>query len=63
LILTILSSGDLFAKTPAIFTLSVVLIAIGFIPRLFTKVTAIRRKAEKEKMEWIRYRTSLTENS
>ncbi len=63
LILTILSSGDLFAKTPAIFTLSIVLIAIGFIPRLFTKVTAIRRKAEKEKMEWIRYRTSLTENS
>jgi uncharacterized membrane protein len=62
LILGVLSSGNLFPSAFPVFVLSLALLLIGFAPSLIKKVIRIRKKSEKEKMEWIRYRTAISEN-
>lgn len=63
LILGILSSGALFSSSASVLTLSAGLFTIGLVPFLMKKVKASRKRSEKAKLERIRYRTALTDNS
>ncbi len=63
LILGILSSGNLFSNAFPVFVLSLILFIVGLAPALIKKVVQLRKRSEKEKLEWIRYRTALGENS
>lgn len=62
LILGILSSGSLFSTAPSVLILAAVLFSIGLVPFILKKISASRKRSEKEKMERIRYRTALTDN-
>ncbi|NHF58880.1 permease [Flavobacteriaceae bacterium TP-CH-4] len=62
LVLSILTSGEAFAHLGAIFSLSGLLLFLGYVPVIYSKVKALRRRSAQEKNEWIRYRLSATEN-
>jgi len=59
LILGVLSSGSLFSSASPVFVLCLILVAVGLAPVIVKKVIHLRKKSEKKKMEWIRYRTAL----
>lgn len=63
LILGILSSGSLFSSAGSVLTLSGVLFTLGLVPFLMKKIAESRKRSEKAKLERIRYRTALTDNS
>ncbi len=58
LILGILSSGSLFANAYVILVFGITLITMGSIPYIIKKVIATRKISDKQKTEWIIYRTT-----
>jgi len=58
LILGILSSGSLFANAYVILVFGITLIAMGSIPYIIKKVITTRKISDKQKTEWIIYRTT-----
>ncbi|WP_396636406.1 permease [Maribacter sp. R77961] len=62
LILGILSSGSLFSSASPVFLLGAILISLGMLPYIIKNIKAIRRKAAKEKMQWVIFKTSYTES-
>jgi hypothetical protein len=58
LILGILSSGSLFANAYLILVFGITLIAMGSIPYIIKKVITTRKISDKQKTEWIIYRTT-----
>lgn len=58
LILGILSSGFLFANAYVILVFGIILIAMGSIPYVIKKVITTRKISDKQKTEWIIYRTT-----
>ncbi|MDC6388012.1 permease [Maribacter sp. PR1] len=63
LILGILSSGALFSNGYSVLLLGITFSLLGIVPYLLKKVFKIRRKAYRQKSNWIIYRTSSTETS
>ncbi|MFT5940896.1 MAG: putative permease [Sediminicola sp.] len=62
IILVILSSGNTFASIGAIFLLGIGLLFFGFAPFLYKIARITRRRAIKEKIEWIQYKTAKSES-
>jgi hypothetical protein len=62
LILGILSSGSLFSSATPVFLLGAILMSLGILPFIIKNIKAIRRKAAKEKMQWVIFKTSYTES-
>ncbi len=61
LVLGVLSSGKLFSGALPVFVLGMVLSVLGLLPAISKKVIAVRNRSYKEKVAWIRYRTTATE--
>ena len=62
LILGILSSGSLFSSATPVFLLGAIFMSLGILPFIIKNIKAIRRKAAKEKMQWVIFKTSYTES-